>query len=121
GEVEALADVRVVIDCLFVLVIKAQSGNRRAKHFHWSCCAWECLEKLEDLGRKVAGIGEFFLEGFEFGCGGELPVPEEIGRFLKRRVIRQIVNVDPAVCKHSGITINPANTRVSCDNSLQTL
>ncbi len=121
SEIEALAHVGIVIDCLLVLIVEAKRGDSCAQDFHRCGSLREFFEEFQDFGVNLAGVCEFLFEGFEFGCGGKFAMPEEIGGFLKIRFFLQFKNENTAVVgEHPGLSIDPANARVGCDNPFKT-
>ncbi len=49
----------------------------------------------------------------------QLAVPQQIGDFLKRRVIREFMNIDPAVGQNSILAVDVTNRRRAGNHILQ--
>jgi len=56
GQIEALADIGVVIDGLLVFVIEAERGDGGAQDFHRCGSLREFFEQFQDFGVNLAGV-----------------------------------------------------------------
>ena len=90
GEVGRLADIRVVVDGLFVLVVEAERRDGGAQDFHRSGFCGEGLEQVDDLRRRVCGRRPARLEkSASSGLLGSLPCQ-------RRQVVSSNVELTPA-------------------------
>ena len=93
----------------FVGVVDAEEGDCGAQDFHRRRVFGDAAEKVDDLGVELACGGKICGEAGEFGFGGKLAEPEEVGCLLKSGALRELVDVNAAIGKDADVTVNPAD------------
>ena len=121
GEAKTLAHVGIVLVVAFVRVVKTQGGNGGAKHLHRRCALREGAEQIDHFRVELARFRQPFAERIELRPARQLAKPQKVGRFLEVRPLSQLVDVNPAVCQHACVAVDPADARVGRNDPLKPL
>src|SRR6185437_11356526 len=110
--------VRVV---LLIGVVKAESGDGGAQHFHRGGRGRETTQHVYDALVERAGESELGSKLTKLQLVRQNAVPKQVRGFLKRGVLSQFVNIDTAIRQHSSVSVDPADTRVGGYDSFKAL
>ena len=121
GQVIALAHVGVVRIVFLIGVVEAERRDRGTQHFHRRGRRGDAAQQIDNAHVKAPGERKLRLELAQLELAGKNAVPQQAGSLLEGGVHGQLVNVDAPIGQDAGFSVDPADTGVRRDNSLQTL